>query len=286
MSDESDKKPQELKPSENSEKPFKPWRLLRSGLFIYGALVLFAWFGSEFLIFQPHPSGYSDGPGILKVQARDGEQIAVISLPNPKAKYTILYSHGNAEDLQDVQGALNSLRRRGFAVVAYDYPGYGVSTGRPTENGCNNAIDAVYDHIINTMKVPPQQLILYGRSVGGGPTMYLADKREHRALILESTFTSTFRVAIPFPLLPFDRFPNQARLDKYAGPVLIMHGEKDRVVPFSHGKSLFESCQSPLKRSYFVKEAGHNNFRQKAGQGYVITVSDFALSLEAGPSKN
>jgi abhydrolase domain-containing protein 17 len=269
------------KESVKSEKPVKKRllgalrRFVISGLSIYGLLVVFAWLGSELLIFQPHPSGYEDGPAILKLPLSNKDTISALYLANPKAKYTILYSHGNAEDLNDIHSTLQYLKRLGYSVFAYDYPGYGTSTGRPTEKGCYRAIEACYEHLTTTLKVSPEKLILMGRSVGGGPTMHLAATKGHKALILECTFTSTFRVAFPFPFIPFDRFPNKALIKNYKQPVLIMHGGADRVIPIHHGKDLFATCPSENKRSLFVDKAGHNNFRQKAGLKYRQALTDF-----------
>lgn len=254
-------------------------RLASSLICIYVLLGLFAWFGAELLIFQPHPSGYKDKSVITKLTCADGTKISAFYLPNPGAKYTILYSHGNAEDLWDVRSTLMFYQRHGFAVLSYDYPGYGTSEGRPTESGCYQAIDAAYGHLTETLKVPADQIILMGRSVGGGPTMHLASTKDHKALILESTFTSTFRVPIPFPLFPFDRFPNKKRLSKYQKPLLLMHGDADRVIPFSHGKANFEACPSKKKQSLFVEGAGHNNFRQKAGLRYIEAIKNFPKSF-------
>ncbi|MDF1662560.1 MAG: alpha/beta hydrolase [Planctomycetota bacterium] len=250
-------------------------RLLSSLLCIYVLLALFAWFGAELLIFQPHPSGYKDHSAITKLTCADGTKISAFYLPNPKAKYTILYSHGNAEDLADVRSTLMLYQRLGYAVLSYDYPGYGTSEGRPTESGCYQAIDAAYAHLTKDLKVPSDQIILMGRSVGGGPTMYLASTKEHKALILESTFTSTFRVAIPFPLFPFDRFPNKQRISQYKKPLLLMHGSADRVIPYWHGEANLEACPSEIKQALLIDGAGHNNFRQKAGQRYIEVIKNF-----------
>lgn len=254
-------------------------RLLSSLLSIYILLALFAWFGAEMLIFQPHPSGYKDKSVITKLTCADGTKISAFYLPNPSAKYTILYSHGNAEDLWDIRTTLMFLQRHGYAVFSYDYPGYGTSEGRPTEDGCYQAIDAAYAHLTETLKVDPDNLILMGRSVGGGPTMHLASTKPHKALILESTFTSTFRVAVPFPLFPFDRFPNKERIASYKKPLLLMHGTEDRVVPFWHGEANFAACPSEKKQSLMIEGAGHNNFRQKAGLRYIEAMKNFPKSF-------
>lgn len=281
MSENSDSKPEEGKETKKSEPTIgsRLRRLLASLLSIYILLALFAWFGAELLIFQPHPSGYKDKSAITKLTCADGTKISAFYLPNLTAKYTILYSHGNAEDLADIRSTLMLYHRLGFAVLSYDYPGYGTSEGRPTESGCYQAIDAAYAYLTADLKVPTDQIILMGRSVGGGPTMYLASTKEHKALILESTFTSTFRVAIPFPLFPFDRFPNKERLSKYKKPLLLMHGSADRVIPYWHAEALLEACPTENSQALLIDGAGHNNFRQKAGQRYIEVLQNFPKSF-------
>lgn len=143
-------------------------RMIRFLIILYVAVGVWAYFYSERLIFIPQPSSYQLTPEFLTLKTEQGVNITALYLPNPKAKYTILYSHGNAEDLGDIRVVLELLRQMGFAVFSYDYPGYGMSQGEPSELGTYQAIDTAYDYLTQQLKIPPNQIIVYGRSVGGG----------------------------------------------------------------------------------------------------------------------
>jgi abhydrolase domain-containing protein 17 len=127
-------------------------RLMRSFLFIYLALGIFAYFFSEHLIFQPQPTTYQDTPEILKLETPDRIQLSALYLPNPKATYTLLYSHGNAEDLGDIRPILEDLRKAGFSVFAYDFRGYGTSQGAPSEQKSYLDIETAYSYLTPTQK--------------------------------------------------------------------------------------------------------------------------------------
>jgi len=135
----------------------------------YVALAAFGYFLSERLIFQPPRSTYrADQLPITMIPGADGGSIATLYLPNPHAAITLLYAHGNAEDLGLVAPMLEDLRRHGFAVLGFDYRGYGASTGGPTTtSGEIRDMESVYEYAIHTLGVQPSRLVLYGRSVGG-----------------------------------------------------------------------------------------------------------------------
>src|SRR5215469_135275 len=212
---------------------------------LYLALVIYAWFLSDQQIFLPQPSSYRDGPEILKLKSANGKLISALHLPNPSAAFTLLISHGNAEDLGDDRPWLEDLRRSGFNVFAYDYQGYGTSQGRPTEKTAYEDENAAYDYLTLTLKAPPDRIIIFGRSVGSGPAVHLAARRPAAALILQSAFLSAFRVVTRVPILPFDKFPNYKEMGRVRCPVLIIHGTQDSVINFSHGQKLFALAQAP-----------------------------------------
>src|ERR1051326_5089050 len=180
--------------------------LLLSALYI--ALVLFAVFLSESMIFQPHPSSYRDTAEVLKITTSNGNKISAVYLPNPSAKFTLLVSHGNAEDIGDDRYWLEELRRAGFSVFAFDYEGYGTSQGKATEKSVYQDEAAAYDYLAINLKTPPDHIVIFGRSVGSAPATYIAARRPAAGLILQSPFVSAFRVLTRVPLLPFDKFPN------------------------------------------------------------------------------
>jgi len=251
------------------------WRRLgRSLLFIYAFFGLYVFFRSDSMIFLSQPASYEDTEEILKLPVTPTDTISALYLPNPQATYTLLYIHGNAEDLGDVLPILEQLNQWGFSVFAYDYRGYGTSDGHPGERHAYQDAEVAYSYMTEQLKIPSQNIIVYGRSVGGGSATHVASQYPVGGLILESTFTSAFRVVVPFPILPFDKFPSLNRLKNVQCPVLIIHGEADETIPFEHGQALFEAAPEP-KLSLWIPEAGHDDFVEVAGDRLQQTLSDF-----------
>jgi len=245
---------------------------------LYLSLAVYAWFLSDQAIFLPQPASYRDGPEILKLKSANGKLISAVYLPQPSAMFTLLVSHGNAEDLGDTRPWLEDLRRAGFNVFAYDYQGYGTSQGKPTEKTAYDDENAAYDYLTLTLQTPPDHIIVFGRSVGSGPAVHLAARRPAAALILQSPFLSAFRVVSRVPLLPFDRFPNYKDIGRVFCPVLIVHGTQDEVINIAHGQKLFALAHEP-KQFFAVKGAGHNDLNEVAGVRYFEVLQTFAKSL-------
>jgi fermentation-respiration switch protein FrsA (DUF1100 family) len=250
-------------------------------LYVLAAYLLLAGFALVFgerLMFQPPPAGYDRSAEIIQLMAADGVRIAAVWLPNPDAEFAVLYSHGNAEDLGHIMPVLRALRDLGVSVLAYDYRGYGMSEGRPSADGALLDQDAAFAHLTGTLGFPSGRIIAWGRSIGGGPATSLAAREPLAGLVLESTFTSAFRVVTRWPLLPRDRFRNLALLRTVRCPVLVIHGRRDAIVPFHHGRALFEAAAGP-KRHLWVDGAGHNDVWQVAGESYARAVRDFVTLL-------
>ncbi|MEM6403027.1 MAG: alpha/beta hydrolase, partial [Cyanobacteria bacterium P01_D01_bin.116] len=177
-------------------------------------------------------------------------------------------------DLGMIKPRMEQLRDIGLNVLAYDYRGYGTSEGKPSEKNAYKDIDTAYKYLTQELNIPPQRIILFGRSVGGGSTIDLAARKPVAGLITESTFTSIFKVRVPIKILPFDKFNNLKKIKNVKCPVLIMHGKMDEVVPFSHGEQLFKQAPEP-KLSLWVEDANHNNFPYAAGERYTNILKEF-----------
>jgi abhydrolase domain-containing protein 17 len=115
----------------------------------------------------------------------------------------------------------------------------------PSEKNAYQDIESAYHYLTEKLDISADKIIAYGRSVGGGSAVNLAVNHPLAGLILESSFTSAFRVVIPFPILPFDKFPNLQKITKINIPILIIHGTDDQVIPLKHGKKLFEAANDP-----------------------------------------
>jgi fermentation-respiration switch protein FrsA (DUF1100 family) len=236
--------------------------------FAYAALLFYAWQYSDGLIFLPPPPTYPDGHDILRIPTPEGGTLAARFLPCPDARYIVVYFHGNAEDLGGVEPRLQLLRDHlQVSVLAWDYPGYGRSGGRPGEPATLRAAQAVLAYVTGRLGVPADRVVLYGRSLGGGPAVELATSQRCRGLVLESAFTSTFRVMTQVRLMPFDKFVNLEKMPRLKCPVLVIQGTADEVIPFSHGPKLFAAAPEP-KRRLWVEGAGHNDVLETAGETY------------------
>ncbi len=234
-------------------------RPLYSLAFIYSMLALIAWLLADHLIFQPPGTPYPDNRQGFSQLGEGKEAIAIFHLPATPNMPTLLWSHGNAQNLQSLQPALEYFHALGFGVISYDYPGYGESGGSPDEEGCYRAIEKTYHHLTASLGISPSDLVLVGQSVGSGPACWLAARQDHAALILISPFMSAFRSVTRIPLFPGDRFPNHQHLTQVTSPLLVIHGEKDKVIPISQGQSLFDLSPSPKKFFLPVPEVGHND---------------------------
>ncbi|WP_353931316.1 alpha/beta hydrolase [Okeanomitos corallinicola TIOX110] len=255
-------------------------RMLKSLVLIYIVFAVYVYFRADSMIFLPPSPGYEDTKEIIKLKTRNNQRISAIYLQNPTAKYTIMYIHGNAEDLGSVRSTLEKIRDLGFSVFAYDYRGYGTSEGTPTETSAYEDIETAYNYLIQELQITSEKIIVFGRSVGGGSAVDLAVRKPVGGLVLESAFTSAFRVVVPVPILPFDIFNNIDKIQKVKCPVLIMHGKQDEIVPFQHGKKLFASVKSP-KLYLWVDSAKHNDFDLVAGDKYGQTLRDFVQIISS-----
>jgi fermentation-respiration switch protein FrsA (DUF1100 family) len=253
-------------------------RLIRSAILIpivsVIGLLAYGYMFTDRIIFQPPPASYKDSEQIIKLTTADGAKISAIYLPNENSSYTILYSHGNAEDLGSVRHKLAELHSMGFAVFGYDYHGYGTSQGQPNEKAAYQDIDAAYEYLTNELHVSPDHIILHGFSLGGAIAADLASRRPVGELILESTFVSAFRVVTTMPM-PFDQFTTLAKLKNIKCPILVVHGRADRVVKFWHGQMLFDNANEP-KQFLWIENAGHGDVSYVASEQYEQVLRNFA----------
>ena len=259
-----------------------PWpRIALLFLFFYMLMVFFAWIYADHILFPyPNPPTYEEKEVDFYVTTESGEKIACLhSLAKEPNGLTILYSHGNGEDLGTLKPLLEEITKFGCNVIAYDYPGYGLSGGSPTEASCNTAIDTLYEYIISEINIPKERLLLWGRSLGTGPSCYLASKIHIAGVILETPFLSAFRSVTEIPVLPWDRFRNINIVDKVKSPSLVIHGRYDEVVPFRQGRKIHKYLPEP-KTFLEIQEASHNDLIQKGGRLYNETIQKFLKTLE------
>jgi fermentation-respiration switch protein FrsA (DUF1100 family) len=246
---------------------------------LYVGFAAMAWLIGERVIFQPHKSSYRDGADILKLTTASGRRISAVHLPNPTAQYTLLVSHGNAEDLGDDFPWLDELRGAGFSVFSYDYEGYGTSEGRPSEAAAYEDEQAAYNYLLQKVGLTPDRIVVYGRSVGTGPAVWLASRNPVAGLVLQSPFLSALRVVTRITIFPFDYFPSYKRIGDVRCPVLVMHGTKDEVIGFHHGEKMYALAREP-KRKLWVTGAHHNDFNLLGHDQYLQALREFGTTLK------
>jgi len=171
----------------------------------------------------------------------------------------VIYTHGNGELIDHWPKHLSGFLNRGISLLLVEYPGYGRSDGKPSQWQIEEVVVGAYDQLAAHPKVDPERIVAYGRSLGGGAACLLAANRQVAALILESTFVSARRMVARYLLPGFlmrDPFDNRAVLQEYTGPILIMHGSKDDVIPVSHGKALAQITPQATLVIYYCR---HND---------------------------
>ena len=255
-------------------------RLVRAILFVYLSFCVSIYFAADHLMFHPEISSHGEFEKEIMIATSDGELISALYRPVDSSDYTILFSHGNAEDLRDMDGTFARFNEFGFSVFGYDYRGYGASEGQPTERNTYEDIDAAFEYLTTKLGVPTHRVIVYGFSIGGGPSTDLASRRSIAGLILESTFVTAFRVRTHIPIVPFDRFDNLSKIAKVHCPVLIMHGLDDQLIPPWHGEALFEKATAP-KQSLWIEQAGHGGISFAAPARYRDALLSFARLLDS-----
>lgn len=226
-----------------------------------------------------HPEMVKDGygedlPGYVDI-GTNGIQVAALVRGPEKGDKAILYCHGNAEDITSSAAVLDFFATHGYTVAAVDYPGYGLSSGTPTEKGCYANVHRLYDWLIEERGFRPEDVIVVGFSIGTGPATELAAMCKVGGLVLEAPYMSAPRAVTRIRLLAIDPFQNVSRIRSINCPLLVIHGTDDRVVPFSQGAALFRHALEP-KRLVKVDGAGHVDFIDVMGEEtYRKTIEGF-----------
>ncbi|MCL2104649.1 MAG: alpha/beta hydrolase [Kiritimatiellaeota bacterium] len=231
-------------------------------------------------MFHPFEPDYSwEMPNIVNIGDAEAP-ISAIWLPNAETNKVFLYSYGNAENIGDLASVFEAFAKAGLSVLAYDYPGYGLSAGKPTEKGAYASAEAAYRFLTERCGITPSAIIVLGRSLGSGAACYLAEKFPVGGLVIESGFTSAPRVVTRIRILPFDPFPNIRRIGNIPCPKLFIHGTEDDTIAFSHGKAMFAAAREP-KEHLWVDGAGHDDLTVVLGnEKYVAVLNAFANRIQ------
>jgi fermentation-respiration switch protein FrsA (DUF1100 family) len=253
----------------------------------YLAICVVAYFGNRLLMYFPDPARIPpaeaglDGVEEIELEAADGTKLVAWYLPAKDGKPTLVYFHGNGANAAARADKIERILPSGVGVFYLNNRGYGGSAGKPTE--ANNVADAIaaYDHL-RRLGVTAESIVAYGESLGTGPAVRLAAKRPVAGVVLEAPLTSTVDVGrsthfwLPLSLLITDQYNVERDIRSVKAPVLILHGEKDEVIPVEMGKRNYRAANEPKRIETFPQGAHTDLFDHGAWE----KAREFVLSLK------
>lgn len=272
-------------------------RKLRKLLFSSGIIiVLFLLFINTYLylnqsgmLFYPlskiesTPKAWGLSYDLVELSLKDKSKISAWYIPHPEATKTLLFFHGNGGNISHRGNSLNIFHKLKLNVLIIDYPGYGKSEGVPSEQGLYQSANIAWHYLISNKKIKPENIIIFGRSLGGAVAVDLASRVNAGAIILESTFSSVRDVVdIIFPVLSdfiYLRysFDSINKITKVSAPLLQIHSPDDEVIPFNLGQKLFKAVISEKK--FLQIEGGHNEGFIKSMPSYTKALASFINNL-------
>jgi uncharacterized protein len=267
---------------------------MRVVVFVAVALVglkLLVWWLEPRMAFFPI-AGVQETPAAFKlefedvrIETADGETLHAWWLPAPEPRAQVIFWHGNGGNLSLWLDVIAGLRRQEFSVLAVDYRGFGASTGRPSEQGLYRDADAALRVFEERLKQPGAPVIYWGRSIGTPVAAYMAAERPPDALVLESPFADIVAIIGGNPVMRFlhlfssYRFPTSEFLERYDGPLLVIHGDADSIVPFSAGRRVYEEARGNRKTFVPIPGADHNDLHVVNRVQYWQAVDAFVTKL-------
>jgi len=261
--------------------------LLVAALCAYGVVLAAMFIFQRALLYFPDPARTSPAAAGLPeaeeivLRSADGEQLVTWHVPPRGSTPVILYFHGNAGALDLRVSRFKWLIAAGYGLVALSYRGYGGSSGKPTEAGL--LLDAAAAYQFAVAHYPAKRVVLWGESLGTGVAVGLAAEQEIGGIILDAPFTSIADVGTAaYPFIPVrwfikDAFRSDERIGRIRAPLLVLHGERDRIVPFRFGEKLFQLANEP-KRMIRFPLGGHVDLDDFGAAG---PVKEFLGSLRA-----
>jgi fermentation-respiration switch protein FrsA (DUF1100 family) len=267
----------------------RPLKLRRLALVLgagYVVVLVFMMFLEESLLFFPsrEPYGRWNRPGVeeARFQAADGTKLYGWYLPHARPQAVVLFACGNAGNITYRAERLEELRDElKLSIFAFDYRGYGLSAGRPNEQGLLLDARAARSWLAQRSGVAERDIVLIGESLGGGVMVDLAARDGARGLVLENSFTSLPDVAsyhypwLPVSLVMRNRLDSLSKIADYHGPFLQCHGDADQIIPFAMSQKLFGAANEPKR---FVHLPGHDH-NDPLPREYVAALDEFIDGL-------
>lgn len=219
----------------------------------------------------------------ITITTSDGERIRVWHLTHERPRARVVYFHGNGGNLSMWSEILAAIARRGYDVVAFDYRGYGLSTGTPSEQGLYRDTEAVVALVNDRLRRTDLPVVYWGRSLGATMATYAATLREPDGVILESGFPSMRAVVRSSPILwalswlSSYQFPAARFLESSRAPALVIHGDRDSVIPYELGQELYAAIPAH-KQFVTVKGGDHNDAEPADPDTYWRAIDEFVAT--------
>jgi fermentation-respiration switch protein FrsA (DUF1100 family) len=243
------------------------------------------------MIFFPYaeltatPSGWGLDYEEVYLTAEDGVRVHGWYIPHPRARGVVLFFHGNAGNISHRRDSIAIFHHLGLSVFIFDYRGYGKSEGRPSETGMYRDATAGWRYLTEVRGYKPEQIILFGRSLGGAVAAQLASRVDPAALILESTLSSARDFARSvFPLLSklvvlrYD-FDTVQSLQRVHCPVLVLHSPGDEIMPYALGETVYRAAGEP--RQLVQLQGDHNSGFLQSQPDYERSLNEFITTYLA-----
>jgi fermentation-respiration switch protein FrsA (DUF1100 family) len=254
---------------------------------VYILLALLLYLFQARMVFLPNMSGraltFTPGDFGLEYEdvsltTSDNEQLHGWFIPAPEARGVILFFHGNAGNISGRLDSIGIFNKLGLDTLIIDYRGYGQSTGKPSEKGTYLDAEAAWTYLVHKRGIPPNRVIVFGRSLGAAVAAWLASQHTPGAVILESSFSSGVDMARQFyPYLPAQlitrlRYPVTDYVSNLDCPVLVAHSRQDEIISYAMGQAVYAAAKQP--KEFLELRGDHNN-------GFLITGRDYIAGLES-----
>jgi len=237
----------------------------------YGAVLVLVYLFQSHLVYFPGtgreavvtPQSYGLRYESVPIRTADGETLDAWWVPAENARGTVLFFHGNAGNISHRIDYLQMFHRLRYSMLIVDYRGYGKSSGTPSEAGTYRDAEAAWEHLRHARLAQPRDIVIAGESLGAAVATWLAAEVSPRAVLLFSTFTSVTDLGaqvywfLPVRLLSRMGYDNLANLKRIRAPVFIAHSRDDDIVPFAHGRRLYEAAAEP--KAFLELRGGHND---------------------------
>lgn len=239
-------------------------------LFAYFLISLGLYFNQDKILYHPYEEIESTPSDLLldfediQFESSDGVKLTGWFIPAENSELTVLFCHGNAGNISHRLASISIFNELGVNTFIFDYRGYGGSEGKPGEQGTYLDAKAAYRWLTEQKNIPPEKIIIFGRSLGGAIAAQLASVTDPAGVVLESTFTSYIDAGKAiYPYIPIPKFFAKYRYDtlsyikKINSPVMLIHSTEDRLIPFRFAETLYENASEPKRLIEITGD--HNN---------------------------